>query len=59
MTPLIINLGVLLLIFGWVLFGWVLCSSSSPSPPAKPPTPKSASRILDHVEKILLGKPRS
>ena len=58
MTPLIVNLGVLLLIFGWVVFGWVVCSSSSPSPPAKRRRPKSARRTLDHVEKIILGKPR-
>ena len=58
MTPLIVNLGVLLLLFGWVLFGWVLCSSSSPLPPAKPRTPKSAERTLDRVERIILGKPR-
>ena len=60
MTLLIVNFGVLLLLFGWVLFGWVFCSSSSPPPPAKRRGPKSKSvgHTLDRVERIILGKPR-
>ena len=60
MTLLIVNFGVLLLLFGWVLFGWALCSSSLPPPPAKRrrPESKSVEHTLDRVERIVLGKPR-